>query len=213
VTSDDRLQSSWSALTPTRAREYLRTFGSPSTGSKRLLIEVLTRLAGRRELSIIDLGCGNGQLLETFREHGVNWPYTGVDFSEPLLEAARATFADDPAASFLRADVNTLEGVDGHWDVALYSHVLEMIGSPEGSLLNAARIADAIAIRFFEPPEFETDLVELREMEVGDGSAVPYLRRKLGRDYYRMILAKAGCKQVDLYRDESSKDQVHLLRF
>jgi SAM-dependent methyltransferase len=211
--TDDRLESSWSSLTPNRAREYLRTFGAPSVGSKQLLVEVLTRLAGRRELSIVDLGCGNGQLLETFRDSGLGWSYTGVDFSEPLLEAARTAFADDPEASFVHADVNTLEGVDGHWDVALYSHVIEMIGSPERSLLRAAELADSIAIRFFEPPEFDADLVELREMEVGDGAMVPYLRRKMGRDYYRMILAKAGCKQVDVYRDESSKDQVHLLRF
>jgi predicted TPR repeat methyltransferase len=209
----DRLESSWGALTPGRAREYLRTYGAPSEGSKRLLTEVLGRVAGRGTLSIIDLGCGNGQLLEWFRASRADWPYTGVDFSEPLLEAAREAFADDPSAAFLHADVNTLEGVDGHWDVAVYSHVLEMIGSPERSLLRAAELADSIAIRFFEPPESDADLVELREMEVGDGATVPYLRRTIGRDYYRMILAKAGCKRVDVYHDESSKDQVHLLRF
>jgi hypothetical protein len=49
-------------------------------------------------------------------------------------------------------------------------------------------------------------------MDVG-GEAVPYLRRKMSRDYYRLILAKAGCREVDVYRDESSKDQIHLLRF
>jgi SAM-dependent methyltransferase len=209
----DRLETSWSALTPGRAREYLRTYGAASQGSKRLLVEVLNGLAGREPLSIIDLGCGNGQLLETFRESGAEWSYTGVDFSEPLLDAAREAFADDPGASFLHADVNTLDGVDGHWSVAVYSHVIEMIGSPERSLLCAAELADSIAIRFFEPPEFDADLVELREMEIGDGTSVPYLRRMMGRDYYRMILARAGCKQVDVYRDESSKDQVHLLRF
>jgi SAM-dependent methyltransferase len=213
MTQPDRLEHSWSSLTPSRAREYLRTFGAPSEGSKRLLTEVLSREAGRGELSIIDLGCGNGQLLESFRASGCEWSYTGVDFSEPLLDAARQAFADDPRASFVHGEVNTLEGIEGRWDVAIYSHVLEMIGSPERSLLAAARIAAAVAIRFFEPPEFETDLVELREMEVGDGSTVPYLRRMMGRDYYRMILAKAGCKQVDVYRDETSKDQVHLLRF
>ena len=109
--------------------------------------------------------------------------------------------------------MNTLEGLDGHWDVAIYSHVVEILGSPEHSIRRAAQLADAIAIRFFEPPEFDDDLVELREMEVGDGTAVPYLRRKMSRDYYRMILAKSGCRSVDVYRDDFSKDQVHLLRF
>jgi SAM-dependent methyltransferase len=200
-------------MTPRRAHEYLRSYGAPSEGSKRLLVEVLSHLAGQRELSIVDLGCGNGQLLETFRASGARWTYTGVDFSEPLLDAAREAFADDPAASFLQADVNTLERLDGAWDVALYSHVLEILGSPERSLLRAAELARAVAIRFFEPPEFDADVVELREMEIGDGTTVPYLRRMMGRDYYRMILAKAGCTRVDVYRDETSKDQVHLLHF
>jgi SAM-dependent methyltransferase len=209
----DRLEESWNALTPARAQEYLRTFGSPSDSSKRLLTEVLSKEGGRRELSIVDLGCGNGQLLETFRGSGFDWSYTGVDFSPPLLTAARKAFAGDPKASFVQADVNTLEGVEGRFDVAVYSHVIEILGSPERSLLAAGRLAGAIAIRFFEPPEFDADLVELRDMEVGDGTTVPYLRRKMGRDYYRMILAKAGCTRVDVYRDEASKDQVHLLHF
>jgi SAM-dependent methyltransferase len=210
---NDRLEDSWGSLTPGRAREYLRSFGAPSQGSKQLLVEVLSKHARGRKISLLDLGCGNGQLLETFRASGQDWAYTGVDFSEPLLDAAREEFAGDGGASFTHADVNTLEGLNGHWDVALYSHVFEIIGSPEHSLLQAATLADAVAIRFFEPPEFDTDLVELREMEVGDGEMVPYLRRKMGRDHYRMILAKAGCTRVDVYRDESSKDQVHLLHF
>ena len=209
----DRLDRSWGSMTAQRAKEYLRTYGAPSEGSKRLLVEVLTRVARGRRLSIVDLGCGNAQLLETFRTSGLDWPYTGVDFSVPLLEAARESFAHDENASFVQADVNGLEDLAGHWDVAIYSHVIEMLGSPERSLLRAAEVADSIAIRFFEPPDFDTDLVELREMEVGDGTTVPYLRRMMGRDYYRLILAKAGCKRADVYRDETSKDQVHLLRF
>jgi hypothetical protein len=39
------------------------------------------------------------------------------------------------------------------------------------------------------------------------------LRRKMSRDYYRLILSRIGCRQVDLYDDETSKDQVHVLRF
>jgi hypothetical protein len=109
--------------------------------------------------------------------------------------------------------VNTLAGIEGRFDVAIYSHVLEIIGSPESSLLAAKALAGRIMIRFFEPPDAEHDLVELREMEIGDGSTVPYLRRTMGRDYYRLILAKLGCMQVDVYQDETAKDQVHVLHY
>ena len=208
----DELATSWGALTPGRAREYLKTYGAPSKGSKELLVDLLPGLAPGGAPSVLDLGCGNAQLLEFLRERGFRGFYTGVDVSEPLLAVAREVFAHDEGAAFVRADVNTLEGVTGRWDVALYSHVLEILASPEASLIAAARLADTIVVRFFEPPEFEVDTVELRTMEIGDGTTVPYLRRRMGRDYYRLVLAKLGCRKVDVYRDETAKDQVHVLR-
>jgi hypothetical protein len=107
----------------------------------------------------------------------------------------------------------TLEGVEGRWDVAVFSHVIEILSGPEDALRAARDRAEFVAIRFFEPPEFDTDVVELRHMEVGEGRMVPYLRRKMSRDHYRLILSRIGCRRVELYRDDMSKDQVHLLRF
>lgn len=164
-------------------------------------------------MSILDLGCGNANLLEYLRRRGLQGRYTGVEFSEPLLEAARAAFARDPAADFVRADVNDLGGVHGSFDVAVYSHVIEMLAAPERSLLAARGLARAIVIRFFEPPDHDFDSVEIREMEVGGGHGVPYLRRSMGRDYYRLVLARLGCTVVDVYQDEQARDQVHRLHY
>jgi hypothetical protein len=88
-----------------------------------------------------------------------------------------------------------------------------MLSSPERSLLKARTFAGLIIIRFFEPPDFETDTVELRDMDIGEGRTVPYIRRKMSRDYYRLILTKLGCTSVDVYRAESAKDQVHVLHY
>ena len=55
-------------------------------------------------------------------------------------------------------------------------------------------------------------MVEICEMDVGD-RVVPYLRRSMSRDYYRLILARAGCESIDIYRCESALDQVHVLHF
>jgi SAM-dependent methyltransferase len=200
-------------MTPTRAAEYLKTYGAPSEGSKRLLLEVIREHAGSGRPSLLDLGCGNGQLYEYFAAEGLDCSYTGVDVSAPLLQVARDNLAGDANVSLVEADVNTLAGVEGHWDIAIYSHVLEILPSPEASLQAARKRADRIAIRFFEPPEADADLVEIREMEVGDGKMVPYLRRTMGRDYYRLMLAKLGCTRVDVYDDESAKDQVHVLHY
>lgn len=202
------LRSSWSAFTDKRARGYLKTEDAPSVGSKRLLGEVLETLKVQR---VLDLGCGNGQLLEHFRAAGSRFDYVGVDFSEPLLRTAREVHAADDRATFVVDDVETLDAVEGEFDAAVYSHVLETLSSPELSLRAALRCSDVVVIRFFEPPEHDVDTVELREMDVGGEAKVPYLRRKMGRDFYRLMLARNGIRTVDVYRDETSTDQVHVL--
>ena len=204
------LGKSWDAFSPKRAKEYLRSFGHPSIGSKKLLTDVLKELNLGEVPSIIDLGCGNAQLLEYFQEQKFSCVYAGVDVSDSLLCVAKEMF---PNTQFIYDDVDTLEKVTDKYDIAVYSHVLEIIASPESSLLRAQQFAKKIAIRFFEPPEFEFDTVELREMEVGDGKMAPYIRRKMSKDYYRLILAKMNCTRVDVYQDQSSKDQVHILHY
>ena len=209
----DFLQRSWSSFSRSIAAAYLKTYGHPSTRSRNLLGEVLEDEARGRSLSVLDLGCGNGQLYEHLREAtSCIGRYVGVDFSSVLLAAARAAMAGDPRAEFVQDDVAALDNVQGRFDVVIYSHVIEMLASPEASLHRAKQLTDLIAVRFFEPPEFDTLTVDLREMEVDDGKAVPYLRWKMSRDYYQLILAKLGCRRVDVFQADGDKDQIHLLR-
>jgi len=199
-------------MTRERSDAYLRTYGSPAQGSRVLTIEVIAELT-RAPFRLLDVGCGNGQMLEPIREQGMDCDYVGVDFSEPLLEAARRLHLSDGRATFIRDDVIELGRVEGRFAIALYSHVLEILSAPEASLRRARDLAQYTVIRFFEPPDHDIDVVELREMEVGDGTTVPYLRRKIARDSYRLMLARLGCSSVDVYRDESSTDQVHVLHY
>lgn len=208
----DLLHRSWGSMTADRAAAYLKTYGAPAESSKRLLLEVLRESSTRKCPSVLDLGCGNAQLLEYFCAEGYECNYTGVDISTPLLDAARAASPPSAEAQFVAGDVNSGEGISGHFDFAVYSHVLEMLSSPEGSLQAAKELADKIVIRFFEPPDGDVDIAEVRNMEVGDGTLVPYLRRSMSRDYYRLILSKLECTRVDVYLDDST-DQVHVLHF
>ena len=205
-----QLSDSWNAFSPEIASQYLKTYGHPSVSSKDLLLDVVRQLTKQiKRPRVIDLGCGNGQLGEYFFEKGFDCNYTGVDFSDVLLAAGSQAL---PQADFVKDDVGSLKGVIGSFDVALYSHVIEILAAPEESLAAAKRIATKVVVRFFEPPEFEIDSVELKWMEVGSEKPVPYLRRKMSRDYYRLILARIGCKSVDIYRD-TTKDQIHVLHF
>lgn len=208
------LQDSWSNFSADIAQRYLKTFGSPSLESKILLSDILHGLSKSEPLRLIELGCGNGHLAGYFRERGGRFSYTGVDFSQPLLQAGRTAFAGDPDVSFIHDDVHSLSAVEGTYDVAVYSHVIEMLESPETSLKNARRLAKCIIIRFFEPPDADETVVELRNLDTGDATGLPspYIRWKMGRDFYRLMLSKLGATRVDIYRT-NSKDQVHVLHF
>lgn len=203
------LENSWGAFSKSIAKDYLKTFGTPSTESKLILLEILRGISKGKTISLIDLGCGNANLAEYLQEKSLDFDYTGVDFSQVLLGAAKEAY---PKATFIYDDVNRLENVAQKYDVAVYSHVIEMLSSPEESLLATQKFAKKIVIRFFEPPEAETDWVELLNMNIGDGNSVPYLRRRMSKDYYRLILSKMNCSSVDVYRD-GFKDQVHVLHY
>ena len=112
----------------------------------------------------------------------------------------------------LKDDLNNLEKVSGQYDFAIYSHVVELLECPERALRSALKFTRTIVIRFYEPPDFEEDSVELRWMDVGQSEEVPFIRRKMSKDYYRLMLSKLGCKEVHVYRD-ITKDQIHVLYF
>lgn len=89
-------------------KQFYQTFGREFSSTRMRLQpgvkRVLERLAGNE--SILDLGCGNGEMARELMRRGHRGPYTGLDFSLPLLEVARHGWEDAPA-TFLRADLTT----------------------------------------------------------------------------------------------------------
>ena len=75
---------------------------------------------------ILDLGCGNGRLLEIFKE--MNIEYFGVDNSEKLLEIAKKKY---PKKNFLIADALNLPFPNNYFDKIYSIAVLHHIPSTE----------------------------------------------------------------------------------
>jgi SAM-dependent methyltransferase len=87
-------------------KQFYQTFGREFSSTRQRLqpgvMRVLEMLNGNE--SILDLGCGNGELVRQLMRRGHRGPYTGLDFSLPLLEVARHGWEDAPA-TFVRADL------------------------------------------------------------------------------------------------------------
>lgn len=75
---------------------------------------------------VLDLGCGNGRWFEIFKDKKVD--YTGVDFSEKLIEIAKRRF---PEGKFLVADALNLPFSENFFDKVYSLSVLHHIPSKE----------------------------------------------------------------------------------
>lgn len=72
--------------------------------------------------SVLDLGCGNGRLLEFLKRHGFK-KYLGVDQSAVLLKLAKK---NHPKSRFLEADMSEIElkdKFDGLFAIASFHHL------------------------------------------------------------------------------------------
>jgi tRNA (uracil-5-)-methyltransferase TRM9 len=86
--------------------QFYQTFGHEFSSTRQRLqpgvLQVVDGLTG--DESILDLGCGNGELARELMRRGHRGRYTGVDFSPPLLMVARHGWEDAPA-TFIRANL------------------------------------------------------------------------------------------------------------
>ena len=119
-------------------QEFYTRFGNSFSATRHRIQpgvrRVLESLKG--DESILDLGCGNGELRRELGKGGHHGPYLGVDFSPSLLREAEVQ-PDMFSARFLQADLTQLSAVSqqllviGGWSVITAFAVLHHIPSLE----------------------------------------------------------------------------------
>lgn len=118
-------------------RDFYTRFGDSFSATRHRLQpgvrRVLAELKG--DESILDLGCGNGELARELGKRGHRGPYLGLDFSLPLLREADSQ-PEGLSARFREVDLTKLSSNEeiaesGKWDVVTAFAVLHHIPSEE----------------------------------------------------------------------------------
>jgi 2-polyprenyl-3-methyl-5-hydroxy-6-metoxy-1,4-benzoquinol methylase len=110
------------------------------------------RMAGirRREPgpgTLLDVGCGRGNLLALFRRRG--WRVLGTQLSRTAAEAARHR-----GVEVLCGELPEMELPSGSFDVVTFYHVLEHLDRPELYLRKAAELLRTGGLLVVEAPNF-----------------------------------------------------------
>jgi ubiquinone/menaquinone biosynthesis C-methylase UbiE len=119
--------------------------------------EAVTQLVDPGGWDVVDVGCGGGTYTRAWHELGAT-TVTGVDFSEPILEQARAEHGDLPGVTF-RSGTATATGLDDAsadlvFERALIHHTPEFVAvaaeaarvlRPGGTFLIQDRTPDDVA--------------------------------------------------------------------
>ena len=116
---------------------YDMVFSSRLRGSYRGMYSALDLGHGD---TVLEVGVGTGASLD-FCPVGVK--VEAIDFSEPMLEKAKArigNMADAPDVCFTKMDAHRLEFPDGHFDHSLVSHALAVVADPECVLREMKRV-------------------------------------------------------------------------
>lgn len=99
-------------------RDFYHDFGADFSDTRQRLQPGVTRLVDSLagDESILDLGCGNGELARALARRGHHGPYLGLDFSLPLLADASDIPTGYPAR-FVEADLTKLSVISDQLSV------------------------------------------------------------------------------------------------
>jgi trans-aconitate 2-methyltransferase len=163
-------------------------------------LDLLVRIPAVAPESVVDLGCGTGNLAPLFRQRWPQARLTGVDSSPEMLAKARI---DHPHASFVQADVGTWrpqQPVD-----VLYSnatlHWLAEHDALVPALLASVKPAGWLAIQMpynFSAPS-HTCVVDAIEQGPWCARLEPHLRRRPvaePRHYWQLLHDKVAALEI-----------------
>ncbi len=116
---------------------YDQTFGAVTNYGRRRAVRFVNESGAR---NVLDVGVGTGLALPHYAPH---LQVTGIDFSEEMLEKARARVREKglgQVKELRQMDARTLDYPDGHFDMVVAMHLVSVVPEPERVVSEMARV-------------------------------------------------------------------------
>jgi ubiquinone/menaquinone biosynthesis C-methylase UbiE len=214
------------------ADDWLIQVGDDGDGNRRLNSDpVLWKFAGDvNGLTVLDAGCGTGYLSKKLRDQGAR--VTGIDFSERMIEIARAKHPDMDFRVDSCSHLATI--ADEHFDMVIANYLLMDTPDLRATMeaFNRVRKTGGVAVLVFSHPCFPQDSATVSENgeEICYRWSFPYFEsrkcidppwahfksefiwfhRPLS-DYWKAFMA-VGFVVVDFEEPRITEDRYHLAK-
>jgi SAM-dependent methyltransferase len=107
--------------------------------------ENIVRLCSNQEhANILEIGCGDGAILERLAELGFGSQFTGLEISPSAVRSVQEK--NIPSCDVKLFDGYELPFPAKHFDLAILSHVLEHVEYPRRLIQEAARVARSVFV-------------------------------------------------------------------
>jgi ubiquinone/menaquinone biosynthesis C-methylase UbiE len=132
----EEIRDYWSA----RADSFDSAFGHriPPGPEREAWQAEIARHLGTAPLEVLELACGTGEVTGALRRLGHH--VTGLDFSEPMLDRAKAKHAGDPGARFFLADAEHTREPGSSYDAVVCRHLVWTLTDPQAALADWFRV-------------------------------------------------------------------------
>jgi ubiquinone/menaquinone biosynthesis C-methylase UbiE len=194
-------------------QEYQEALKDPSflawrkKGAKYKAGNIVTVCAGIRPDSVIEIGCGTGDVLRELMSRSFAGTYTGTDISASALAAAGRNLGTGFCGSFI-SDAANLPLRDKTYSVAVLSHVLEHLDHPARAAQEASRVAEFVVA---EVPTEKVATNWMRKLffrrHYASASDAGHVQFWSPRSFVRFLQNECGFEILALQREAISKEE------
>lgn len=104
--------------------DSIASVGWANVESQELRFHMLLRDLDVEKKTILDVGCGLGDLITFLNRRGVEFNYIGIDISSELIKASKEKYRSFDNAQFFEADMLSFDSTKHQIDIAVLSGTL-----------------------------------------------------------------------------------------